>query len=36
VDLFAGTVIELAQRYGMSVPVNQMLYQKIKDMETNW
>ena len=36
VELFAGTVLELAGRYGMKAPVNEMLYQKVKEMETNW
>ena len=36
VDLFAGAVLELAARYGMQVPVNRMLYEKIKAMETSW
>lgn len=34
VELFAGTVIRKASQYGMPVPVNQMLYQKVKEMET--
>lgn len=33
VDFFAGTVIAKAREYGLSVPVNQMLYDKIKMME---
>ncbi len=33
VDLFAGTVITMAKEYGLDVPVNQMLYDKIKKME---
>ncbi len=33
VDLFAGTVITMAKEYGLDVPVNQMLYDKIKEME---
>lgn len=36
VDLFAGTVLELAEHYGMQAPVNRKLYQTIKEMETNW
>lgn len=36
VDLFSGAVLEMAKRYGMSAPVNQMLYDKIKAMEENW
>lgn len=36
VDLFAGTVIKKAADYGLSVPVNQMLYEKVKEMEANY
>ena len=36
VDLFAGAVLEMAARYGMNAPVNRMLYDKIKAMETSW
>ena len=36
VELFAGTVRTLADQYGMRVPVNETLYQKITEMETNW
>ncbi len=36
VELFAGTVLRLAEFYGMNAPVNEALYQKIKEMETNW
>lgn len=36
VDLFAGTVLELAGFYGMQAPVNRKLYDQIKEMETNW
>lgn len=36
VDLFAGTVLELAGFYGMRAPVNRQLYETIKNMETNW
>lgn len=34
VELFAGTVRRLAQRHGISVPVNDWLYQRIQDMES--
>ncbi len=34
VALFSGTVIELAKKHGMEVPVNQSLYQKIRKMES--
>ena len=33
VDLFAGTVIRLAKKHGLEVPVNERYYQKIKEME---
>ena len=36
VDLFAGAVLEMAARYGMTAPVNRMLYDRIKAMETSW
>jgi len=36
VDLFAGAVLELAARYGMQAPVNRMLYDRIRAMETSW
>lgn len=36
VELFAGTVLQMANRYGMNAPVNQMLYDRICAMETNW
>ena len=36
VELFAGTDRTLADQYGMRVPVNETLYQKITEMETNW
>lgn len=36
VDLFAGTVIRKAAEYGLSTPVNRMLYQKVKEMEATY
>lgn len=33
VELFAGTVIRKGEQYGVSVPVNQMLYDRIKEIE---
>ena len=33
VDMFAGTVIEKAQKHGVEVPVNRMLYRRVKEME---
>lgn len=35
-DLFAGTVLEFAKIYGISVPVNTMIYEKIKEIERNY
>ncbi|HYE68962.1 MAG TPA: 2-dehydropantoate 2-reductase [Anaerovoracaceae bacterium] len=32
VELFSGTVLELARKHGISAPVNESLYQKIKAM----
>ncbi|TVQ19053.1 MAG: ketopantoate reductase family protein [Spirochaetaceae bacterium] len=34
VDLFAGTVLEIAARHGIDVPVNRTLYQIIRAIET--
>lgn len=36
VDMFAGAVMAMADRFGMKVPVNQALYQKVKEMEKTW
>ena len=36
VDLFAGTVIEIAGRHGIEVPVNERYYQIIKKMEQEY
>lgn len=36
VELFAGTVIKKAKKYGLEVPVNQDLYQRIQAMEANY
>ena len=33
VELFAGTVISLAKKHGLEVPVNERYYRKIKEME---
>ncbi|GLB28295.1 2-dehydropantoate 2-reductase [Lacrimispora amygdalina] len=36
VEMFSGTVRRLAAKHGLSVPVNDMLYEKIKDMEATY
>jgi 2-dehydropantoate 2-reductase len=36
VDLFAGTVVALGQKYGVETPVNTWLYHKIKNMEKEY
>ena len=36
VEMFSGTVRRLAAKHGLSVPVNDMLYKKIKDMESTY
>ena len=36
VDMFAGTVIELAEKAGILVPTNQYLYRKVKEMEAKY
>ncbi|MBS1564875.1 MAG: 2-dehydropantoate 2-reductase, partial [Bacteroidetes bacterium] len=33
VDLFAGTVIQLGQKYNVATPVNEMLYRLILALE---
>lgn len=36
VELFAGTIIRLAAKHGIQVPVNQMFYDWITDLERNY
>lgn len=36
VDFFAGTVIEKAKKHGLSVPVNESLYAKVKEIEAGY
>ena len=36
VEMFSGTVRRLAAKHGLSVPVNDMLFKKIKDMESTY
>ncbi|MDF2472279.1 MAG: hypothetical protein K0R21_61 [Anaerocolumna sp.] len=36
VDLFSGTVIEFGKKHGIPTPVNQMLYDKIKEIENTY
>ena len=36
VDFFAGTVIRKAKQYGLSVPVNQSLYDTVKQIESTY
>lgn len=36
VESFSGMILRLAERYGMSVPVNQRLYKKVKEMELSY
>ena len=36
VELFAGTIRRLAAKHGISVPVNDWLYQQIQEMERNY
>ena len=33
VELFSGTMIRLGKKHGLSVPVNEWLYEKVKEME---
>lgn len=34
VEMFAGTVINMAQKHGILVPANQFLYDRVKEMES--
>lgn len=36
VELFSGAVIEMADFFGMNVPVNRMLYRRITELEHSW
>lgn len=36
VELFSGTINRLGKQYGIPTPTNEMLYQKIKDMEAKF
>ena len=36
VDFFAGTVISKAEKYGLEVPVNRMLLEKIRAFEREY
>ena len=33
VELFAGTIVRLAQKHGLDVPVNRWLYEMVRNME---
>lgn len=35
VELFSGTVLKLAKKHGLMLPINTKLYEKIHDMETD-
>lgn len=36
VEMFAGTVIPMAERHGIPVPANRFLYEKIKEIEASY
>ncbi len=36
VDLFAGTIIRYAEKHGLQVPVNQWIYQRVKEIEAEY
>ncbi|MEG1594112.1 MAG: ketopantoate reductase family protein [Oscillibacter sp.] len=36
VELFSGTIRRLAQQHGISVPVNEFLYQRVQEMESRY
>ena len=36
VDAFAGTIIKLAEKHGIYVPVNQFIYERVKEIEAEY
>ena len=36
VDMFAGTVIDIAKKHGILVPTNQFLYNSVKEIEKSY
>lgn len=36
VDMFAGTVIEIAKKHGIAVPINERIYETVKRMEAEF
>jgi len=36
VDAFAGTIIKLAEKHGLYVPVNQFIYERVKEIEAEY
>ena len=36
VDMFAGTVIEIAAKHGIDVPVNKRIYERVKEIEKDF
>ena len=36
VEMFAGKIIELGKKHGITVPVNEMLYKKVKELEAQY
>lgn len=36
VELFSGTIIKIANEYGIDVPLNKMIYEKIKKIESEY
>ena len=36
VELFSGTIRRLGKKYSVKTPVNDFLYEKIKEMEAGW
>lgn len=36
VEMFSGTVLSLAEKYGLEVPANQFLYSRIKEIEADY
>ena len=36
VELFAGTVMRLAEKHGLYVPVNRFLYERVQEIEKEY
>ena len=36
VEMFAGTILELGKKHGIAVPVNEYLYRRVKEIESDY